>query len=121
MAERQQSGADTAGSRRGCALPMLAVALVGRLLRADPGQRPSAADVLAHPWIVSGQAKCLPRPAHQVSMNSLTKVRAAHWAVLAALQLCTFHAYSSVRRWSARKAFMVEKVGHPYDSALPSR
>lgn len=51
---------------RSCALPAQAVALVGRLLRADPGQRPSAADVLAHPWIVAGQAKCLPRPAPQV-------------------------------------------------------
>ena len=57
-------------STRSCALPAQAVALAGRLLRADPGQRPSAAEVLAHPWIVAGQAKCLPRPTPQVSSGS---------------------------------------------------
>ena len=65
-AESQWGATYMAGPARGCALPAQAVALVGRLLRADPGQRPSAADVLAHPWIVAGQAKCLPRPPPQV-------------------------------------------------------
>lgn len=40
-----------------CVLPLLAVQLVRALLRADPGQRLTAAAVLSHPWIVASQSQ----------------------------------------------------------------